>query len=164
MKRDEGAGVFPLFLSRVAMGRTYGGLNNGRTIEKPVAPTFKQRVIKQKGLFAGDAVDKQLFRKALDVQAKGWVGEEYKDTPKTHPQPLSVIGAGWQFARSRKKWEEKNDGLEFVVYDGSQARLAAAASRGPSHLRAQLSARARLAGVHELPSSLPPHLHSNFRG
>lgn len=123
------AGVFPIFLSRVALGRTYGGLNAGRSDEPPVVPDFGQRFKVSGGVFnAKDIEGGRLFRKALDVQSKGWAAK------KKGTMPVSVIGAGcnWGFSSTqsevnkggcKKDPERDNDGLEFVAYDGSQAYM-----------------------------------------
>ena len=122
-------GIFPMFLSRVALGRTYGGLNAGRSDEPPVVPDFGQRLKVVGGVFNKKAIEGgRLFRKALDVQKKGWTKK------KKGTMPVSVIGAGcgWGFSSTasdvnkggcKKDPERDNDGLEFVVYDGTQAYM-----------------------------------------
>ena len=127
-------GIFPMFLSRVALGRTYGGLNAGRSAEPPVVPDFGQRfkvvggVFNKKAVEGGPGGTSRLFRKALDVQSKGWTKK------KKGTMPVSVIGAGCGIGihstasdankgGCKKDPERDNDGLEFVVYDGTQAYM-----------------------------------------
>ena len=127
-------GIFPMFLSRVALGRTYGGLNAGRSGEPPVVPDFGQRfkvvggVFNKKAVEGGPGGTSRLFRKALDVQSKGWTKK------KKGTMPVSVIGAGCGIGihstasdankgGCKKDPERDNDGLEFVVYDGTQAYM-----------------------------------------
>ena len=127
-------GIFPMFLSRVALGRTYGGLNAGRSDEPPVVPDFGQRfkvvggVFNKKAVEGGPGGTSRLFRKALDVQSKGWTKK------KKGTMPVSVIGAGCGIGiystqsdvnkgGCKKDPERDNDGLEFVVYDGTQAYM-----------------------------------------
>ena len=122
-------GIFPMFLSRVALGRTYGGLNAGRSGEPPVVPDFGQRLKVVGGVFLKKAIEGgRLFRKALDVQSKGWTKK------KKGTMPVSVIGAGCGIGihstesdankgGCKKDPERDNDGLEFVVYDGTQAYM-----------------------------------------
>ena len=123
-----------MFLSRVALGRTYGGLNAGRSGEPPVVPDFGQRfkvvggVFNKKAVEGGPGGTSRLFRKALDVQSKGWTKK------KKGTMPVSVIGAGCGIGihstasdankgGCKKDPERDNDGLEFVVYDGTQAYM-----------------------------------------
>ena len=123
-----------MFLSRVALGRTYGGLNAGRSGEPPVVPDFGQRfkvvggVFNKKAVEGGPGGTSRLFRKALDVQSKGWTKK------KKGTMPVSVIGAGCGIGihstasdankgGCKKDPERDNDGLEFIVYDGTQAYM-----------------------------------------
>ena len=115
--RDNPAsGIFPLILGRVALGRAYGGLNAGRSNGRenmPVAPKSGAARLRQKLLFSAGGADKILFRGAHKAFDRGWAPVK-KETAK------SVIGAGYQRGKSKHEMEEFNDGLEFVVYDGSQ--------------------------------------------
>ena len=115
-QNNAASGIFPLILSRVALGRTYGGLNVGRSSgpeNKPVTPITGGARLRQKLLFSAEGADKILFRNAKKAHDRGWAPKE-KKTAK------SVIGAGFQSGKTKHEMQEFNDGLEFVVYDGSQ--------------------------------------------
>ena len=115
-ENNPASGIFPLILSRVALGRAYGGLNAGRSSRpenEPVTPKDAPARLRQKFLFSAGGADKILFRTAKKAYDRGWVPEK-KETAK------SVIGAGLQSGKSKHEMQEFNDGLEFVVYDGSQ--------------------------------------------
>ena len=116
-RNNPASGIFPMILSRVALGRAYGGLNAGRSDgenNRPVIPKDSGARARQKILMTAKGANKIIFRTAAQAYGRRWVTNE-KESAK------AVIGAGLQlFKRKKRDMQEFNDGLEFVVYDGSQ--------------------------------------------
>ena len=115
-RNNPASGIFPMILGRVALGRAYGGLNAGRSNGRenmPVTPKSGAARLQQKALFSAGGADKILFRNADKAFDRRWA-------PVKKERAKSVIGAGYQRGKSKPEMQEFNDGLEFVVYDGSQ--------------------------------------------